>query len=187
VVLMYHDLDGPGQSWGNISRDGGATFGAPRGVLASPAVAPGAVTGTLVAQGYTFCNPVPAGVAIAPPGTPHAGRIYVGWIAADPAQNGSGCNVSMLQSFHTLWISYSDDSGITWTPQQAFDAGFGHDSSTPFVSFTLDTQGNPYFGFAINLNSNPAACSAESTAGTVQFDTSCEYDMYVVWSSNGGA
>jgi hypothetical protein len=186
VVLMYHDFYGPSQIWVNISHDGGATFGAPQEVLASPAVKPGAVAGTLVAQGYTFCNTVPAGVGIAPPGTPHAGRITVGWIAADLAQNATGCNISMLQSFHTLWISYSDDNGLTWTPQQAFDAGFGHDASTPFVGFTLDSQGNPYFGLAINLNSNPAKCSAESAAGTVQSDTSCEYDMYVVWSSNGG-
>ena len=186
VVLMYHDFYGPSQIWVNISHDGGATFGAPQEVLASPAVKPGAVTGTLVAQGYTFCNTVPAGVEIAPPGTPHAGRITVGWIAADLAQNATGCNISMLQSFHTLWISYSDDNGLTWTPQQAFDAGFGHDASTPFVGFTEDSQGNPYFGFTINLNSNPATCSAESAAGTVQSDTSCEYDMYVVWSGNGG-
>jgi hypothetical protein len=186
VVLMYHDFYGPSQIWVNISHDGGATFGAAQEVLASPAVTRGAVTGTLVAQGYTFCNTVPAGVGIAPPGTAHAGRIFVGWIAADLAQNATGCNITMLQSFHTLWISYSDDGGKTWTPQQAFDAGFGHDASTPFVGFTLDKAGNPYFGFAINLNSNPAACSAESTAGTVQSDTSCEYDMYVVWSSNEG-
>ena len=186
VVLMYHDFYGPSQIWVNISHDGGATFGAPQEVLASPAVKPGAVAGTLVAQGYTFCNTVPAGVGIAPPGTPHAGRIFVAWIAADLAQNATGCNVTMLQSFHTLWISYSDDKGLTWTPQQAFDAGFGHDASTPFVGFTLDKAGNPYFGFTINLSSNPATCSAESTAGTVQSDTSCEYDMYVVWSSNGG-
>jgi hypothetical protein len=187
VVLMYHDFYGPSQIWVNISHDGGATFGPPQEVLAAPAVTPGAVTGTLVAQGYTFCNTVPAGVGIAPPGTAHAGRIFVAWIAADLAQNATGCNVSMLQSFHTMWISYSDDGGTTWTPQQAFDAGIGHDTSTPFVGFTLDTAGNPYFGFAVNLNSNPATCSAESTAGTVQSDTSCEYDMYVVWSSDGGA
>jgi hypothetical protein len=187
VVLMYHDFYGPSQIWVNISHDGGATFGPPQEVLASPAVTGGAVTGTLVAQGYTFCNTVPAGVAIAPPGTPHAGRIFVAWIAADLAQNATGCNVSMLQSFHTLWISYSDNNGATWTPQQAFDAGIGHDASTPFVSFDLDTQGNPYLGFAINLNSNPATCSAKSAAGTVQSDTSCEYDMYVVWSKDAGA
>ena len=187
VVLMYHDFYGPNQIWVNISHDGGATFGAPQEVLAAPAVTPGAVSGTLVAQGYTFCNTVPAGVGIAPPGTPHAGRIFVAWIAADLAQNATGCNVTMLQSFHTMWVSYSDDNGATWTPQQAFDAGFGHDTSTPFVAFTLDSAGNPYFGLTVNLNSNPATCSAESTAGTVQSDTSCEYDMYVVWSSNGGA
>src|SRR5438270_6809339 len=168
VVLMYHDFYGPSQIWVNISHDGGKTFGTPVEVLAQPAVTPGAVSGTLVAQGYTFCNTVPAGVDIVPPGKPHAGRIFVGWIAADLAQNATGCNVSMLQSFHTLWVSYSDDNGITWTPQQAFDGGVGHDASTPFVGFTTDNQGNPYFGFTINLNANPATCSAESTAGTVQ-------------------
>ena len=187
VVLMYHDFFGPSQIWVNISHDGGATFGAPQEVLASPAVTPGAVSGTLVAQGYTFCNTVPAGVRIAPPGTPHAGRIYVAWIAADLPQNATGCNITMTQSFHTAWISYSDDGGKTWTPQQAWDAGFGHDTSTPFVGFTTDNQGNPYFGLAVNASSNPATCSAESTAGTVQSDASCEYDMYVVWSSDGGA
>jgi len=187
VVLMYHDFYGPSQIWVNISHDGGATFGAPQEVLASPAVTPGAITGTLVAQSYTFCNTVPAGVGIVPPGAPHAGRILVGWIAADLAQNATGCNVSMLQSFHTLWVSYSDDNGRTWTPQQAFDAGIGHDASTPFVGFTLDKQGNPYFGFAINLNANPVTCSAESASGIgLQTDYSCEYDMYVVWSNNGG-
>src|SRR5437870_7586756 len=134
VVLMYHDFYGPSQIWVNISHDGGATFGAPQEVLASPAVTPGAIAGTLVAEGYTFCNTVPAGVSIAPPGTPHAGRITVAWIAADLAQNASGCNVSMLQSFHTVWVSYSDDNGTTWTPQQAWDAGIGHDTSTPFVA-----------------------------------------------------
>src|SRR6266516_556141 len=187
VVLMYHDFYGPSQIWVNISKDGGATFGGPQEVLAAPAVTPGAVAGTLVAQGYTICNTVPAGVGIIPPGKLHAGRIIVGWIAADLAQNAAGCNVTMAQAFHTVWVSYSDDGGHTWTPQQAFDAGVGHDTSTPFVAFTVDRQGNPYFGFDVNLNANPAICSAESTAGTVQSDSSCEYDMYVVWSRDGGA
>src|SRR5438309_703187 len=120
-------------------------------------------------------------------GKPHAGRIIVGWIAADLPPNATGCNVTMAQAFHTVWVSYSDDGGQTWTPQQAFDAGVGHDTSTPFVAFTLDLQGNPYFGLDVNLSSNPATCSAESTAGAVQSDSSCEYDMYVVWSPDGGA
>src|SRR6266404_2897734 len=187
VVLMYHDFYGPSQIWVNISKDGGATFGQPINVLAGPAVTPGAIAGTLVAQGYTLCNTVPAGVGIVPPGKPHAGRIIVGWIAADLPQNATGCNVTMAEAFHTLWVSYSDDGGTTWTPQQAFDTGVGHDTSTPFVGFTLDRQGNPYFGFDTSLNANPVTCAAESTAGTVQSDFSCEYDMYVVWSNDGGA
>ncbi len=187
VVLMYHDFYGPSQIWVNISTDGGKTFGVPINVLAGPAITPGAVSGTLVAQGYTFCNTVPAGVGIVPPGKPHAGRIIVGWIAADLGQNASGCNVTMAQTFHTAWVSYSDDGGASWTPQQAFDSGVGHDMSTPFVGFTLDYKGNPYFAFATNLNSNPATCGAESAAGTLQSDTSCEYDMYLVWSQDTGA
>ncbi len=187
VALMYHDFYGPSQIWVNLSTDGGATFGAPIEVLASPAVTAGAITGTLEAQGYTFCNTVPAGVGIVRPGLPHAGRIYVGWIAADLAQNATGCNVSMLQSFHTVWISWSDDNGATWTPQQVIDAGIGHDTSTPFVSFTLDDRGNPYFGFAAqDPAGNPAACALESTVGSVQSDSTCQYNMYVVWSRDGG-
>jgi hypothetical protein len=185
VVLMYHDIYGPSQIWVNISNDGGATFGPAQDVLASPAVTQNAVTGTLAAQGYSFCNTVPAGVQIVKSGI-HAGRIIVAWIAADLPTNATGCNVTMTQPFHTLWISYSDDNGKSWTPQQAFDAGVGHDASTPFVGFTLDDQGNPYFGFANNLKANAATCSAESTAGTVQSDYSCEYNMYVVWSNDGG-
>ena len=46
VVLMYHDFYGPSQIWVNISRDGGATFGAPQEVLAGPAITPGAIAGS---------------------------------------------------------------------------------------------------------------------------------------------
>src|SRR5258705_7771591 len=105
VVLMYHDFYGPSQIWVNISKDGGATFGAPHEVLAGPAVAPGARAGTIVAQGYTLCNTVPAGVGIVPPGKPHAGRIIVGWIAADLAQHATGCHITIAEALHTLSVS----------------------------------------------------------------------------------
>jgi BNR/Asp-box repeat protein len=183
VVLMYHDFYGPSQIWVNISKDGGATFGTPIEVLANSSV-PGAV----VAQGYSMCNTVPVGTGIVRPGLPHAGRIYVAWIAADLPQNATGCNITMTQSFHTLWVAYSDDGGATWTAQQAFDAGIGHDASTPFAAFTLDTQGNPYIAFsAPGPADNPAVCAAESAAGTVQSDPSCAYHTWVVWSKDGGA
>jgi hypothetical protein len=183
VVLMYHDFFGPSQIWVNISTDGGAHFGPPIDVLANSSI-PGAV----VAQGYTMCNTVPAGVGIVPPGQPHAGRIIVAWIAADLAQNATGCNITMTQSFHTLWVAYSDNGGATWTAQQAMDIGIGHDASTPFVAFTLDAHGNPYIAFAApGPADNPAVCAAESAAGTVQGDPSCAYHMWVVWSADGGA
>jgi hypothetical protein len=171
----------------NKSTDGGKTFGQSTNVLAPPAVTPGAVSGSLAAEGYTFCSTVPAGVAIVPPGQPHAGRIIVGWIASDPAEDAAGCNLSQYETFHTLWVSYSDDGGTTWTPQLAFDAGPGHDTSTPFVGFAVDNVGNPYFAFATNLDSVAPVCGAESTAGTVQTDSTCGYNMYVVWSADAGA
>ena len=183
VVLMYHDFYGPSQIWVNISQDGGKTFGAPIEVLANAAV-PGAV----IAQGYTMCNTVPAGVGIVNPGLPHAGRIYVAWIAADLPQNATGCNITMLQSFHTAWVAWSDNQGSSWTVQQAYDSGVGHDISTPFVAFTLDTQGNPYLAFnSPTPSENPAVCAAESLAGTVQGDTSCAYHTWAVWSNDGGS
>jgi hypothetical protein len=187
VVLMYHDFYGPSSIWINKSTDGGKTFGQTTNVMATPAVTPGGVSGSLEAEGYTFCSTVPAGVGIVPPGKPHAGRIIVGWIASDPAEDAAGCNVSQYETFHTLWVSYSDDGGSTWTPQLAYDTGVGHDTSSPFTSFAVDSNGNPYFGFVTNLDSIAPVCGAESSAGSVQSDRSCEYNMYVVWSKDAGA
>jgi hypothetical protein len=185
VVIMYHDFFGPSQIWVNLSNDGGKTFGQPIDVLAN-LTANGTSQGA-VAQAESACNTVPAGARIEKTG-PHPGRIYVAWIASDPESAGTGCNVTMAQAFHNLFIAWSDDGGKTWTPQLAYDAGVGHDTSTPFVAFTVDDQGNPYFSFATPAPSDdPATCAAESTAGTVQSDPSCAYHMWVVWSSNGGA
>jgi hypothetical protein len=197
VVLMYHDFGTASQIWVNVSTDGGATFGAPVEVLGN-STTPGAV----VAQGFTLCNTVPAGVGIVPQklpdGTanPHAGRIYVGWIAADVAQNLTGCNISMAESFHTAWLAWSDNGGSSWSAQGAIDIGIGHDASTPFAAFTLDNHGNPYIGYAAPAplsttvpptGDNPATCSAESAAGTVQGDPSCDYHMWVVACQPGGS
>ena len=186
VAIAYHDFYGPTSIWVNISTDGGKTYAKSTNVVVNPAATPGAVAGSAAAEGYSFCSTVPAGVGIVPSGV-HKGRIIVGWIAADPAADAGGCNVTQMESFHTFWVSYSDDGGTSWTPQEAFDAGPGHDASTPFVGFAIDRVGNPYFSFANNLDSNPATCSAESVQGTEQADPTCEYDMYVIWSNDQGA
>jgi hypothetical protein len=184
VVLMYHDFYGPSQIWVNVSTDGGKTFGPPTDILTS-LTSNGADQGA-VAQADSACNTVPAGLRIEK-GGPHPGRIYAAWIASDPESPATGCNVTMVQAFHNLFVAWSDDGGATWTPQLAYDAGVGHDASTPFAAFTLDNQGNPYFSFAVPApTDNPAVCAAESSAGTVQADSTCAYHMWVVWSSDGG-
>jgi hypothetical protein len=185
VVLMYHDFFGPSQIWVNVSTDGGKTFGPPTDILAN--LTSNGTDQGVIALADSACNTVPAGLRIAKSG-PHPGRIYAAWIASDPESVGTGCNVTMVQAFHYLFVAWSDDGGATWTPQLAYDAGIGHDTSTPFVSFTLDNQGNPYFSFATPAASdNPATCAAESTAGTVQSDPTCAYHMWVVWSRDGGS
>ena len=185
VVLMYHDFYGPSQIWVNISTDGGKTFGPSENILANMTTT--AADQGAVAEADSACNTVPAGLRIEKTG-PHPGRIYAAWIASDPESAATGCNVTMVQSFHNLFVAWSDDGGATWTPQLAYDAGVGHDASTPFVSFTLDNRGNPYFGFAApGPSDNPAACAAESTAGTVQSDPTCAYHMWVAWSSDQGS
>jgi hypothetical protein len=182
VVLAYHDFYGPVSIWFNLSTDGGKTFGPSTNVFAQAQKGPT----TAVALADSACNTVPAGARIAKSG-PHKGRIYVAWIASDPESPATGCNVTMIQSFHNLFVAWSDDKGKSWTIALAYDAGIGHDASTPFTSFTLDNQGNPYMAFATpGPNDNPATCAAESTAGSVQKDSSCAYHMWVVWSKDGG-
>src|SRR5205085_9303543 len=120
----------------------------------------------VVALAESSCNTVPAGTSIERYGA-HPGRIYAAWIASEPESAGTGCNITMAQSFHNVFVAYSDDHGATWTPQLAYDAGVGHDASTPFTAFTLDDRGNPYMAFATPAPSdNPATCAAESTGGT---------------------
>jgi hypothetical protein len=185
VALAYHDFFGPSQIWVNISRNGGSTFGDPIDVLAN-LTADGADQGA-VALADSACNTVPIGAAIAQQGL-HPGRIFVAWIASDPESPATGCNVTMLQAFHNLFVAWSDDDGATWTPQLAYDAGVGHDTSTPFASFTLDDQGNPYVAFTTPAPAaSPAVCAAESAAGTVQSDAGCAYHMWVAWSNDGGS
>jgi hypothetical protein len=185
VDLAYHDFYGPSQIWVNISNDGGKTFGTPIDVMANFTV--NGADQAAVALADSACNTVPTGTAISWAGA-HPGRIFVSWIASDPENPATGCNVTMLQSFHNLFVAWSDDGGKTWTPQLAYDAGIGHDTSSPFAGFTIDKLGNPYVAFTAPApSSNPATCAAESAAGTVQSDPSCSNHMWVAWSADGGS
>ena len=180
VVLMYHDFYGLSRIWVNISQDGGKTFGQPVDVESS--FAPAAAAQAAIVNADSLCDTVPVGMFIAK-GGPHPGRIFTAWIAADPSAPVTGCNLSQAQSFHNLIVAWSDDQGATWTPQVAFDGGLFHDASSPFSGFALDNQGNPYFGFTMNLNSDPVTCAGTDTPPA----PACEFDMYVVYSPDGGS
>ncbi|MEA2477826.1 MAG: hypothetical protein QOC87_2025 [Actinomycetota bacterium] len=141
VYVQYHDF-GPGVVWVNSSTDGGKTFGNPVNVINSP---------TAIAD--SACNAMPGGVKVVQSG-PHAGRVYVSWLAADDAQNGAtGCNETQLAGFHTMWVAWSDDGGQTWTDQLVYDGGIGRDGSEFWPDITLDNKGNPYVAFAMNIGS----------------------------------
>lgn len=181
VVLAYHDFYGPSHIWANISTDGGKTFGPPINIFANG----NPNEQNLWALANSSCSTVPTGARIAKAGK-HPGRIYVSWIASDPESAVTGCNVSQAQAFHNVFVAWSDDKGQTWNIELAYDAGFGHDASTPFASFTLDNQGNPYVAFDSPAPSeNAQSCSAETTGGS-QSDASCSYHLWVVWSKDGG-
>lgn len=155
VYLEYHDW-APSQVWVSSSTDGGKTFGIPVAVSAqSPD-----------AEASTICNSIPGGVKIVQSG-PHAGRVYAAWLAGDAATNfATGCNDTQMETFHSVWIAWSDDGGQTWTDKLVFDGGFGHDASTLFSDLALDTAGNPYIAFGDNLQD--------------------EWDMFVMASPDGG-
>ena len=159
VCLSYHDW-APGTVWASCSFDGGKTYDVPVNVINDP-----------VALSDSACDTIPGGTRIVQSG-PHAGRIYVAWLAADPANPATGCNETQGTAFHSVWIAVSDDKGQTWTDRLAFDAGPTHDGSEIFADLALDNRGNPYIAFTMNLTNDQ--------------DPNGEYDTWVVSSTNGG-
>ncbi|MFL5896101.1 MAG: sialidase family protein [Thermoleophilaceae bacterium] len=155
VYIESHDFV-PGQVWVNASTDGGKTFGPPVDVL----------TADPNAEANTFCNSIPGGLKVVQSG-PQAGRVYAAWLTGDAVTNAAtGCNYTQMDTFHQVWIAWSDDQGQTWTDQLVFDGGFGHDASALFSDLALDNQGNPYVAFADNIGD--------------------EWDMFVEASFDGG-
>ncbi len=152
VYLTYHDFV-PSQIWVNTSKDGGKTFGEPVDVLGAEA------------NLDSFCDTIPGGLAVAKKG-PYAGRVYVLWLAGDVVTNlATGCNITQLTTFHTVWIAWSDDEGATWSNRRVFDGGFGHDASALFADLSLDRLGNPYVAFGMNLGNQVDAFAMASFDG----------------------
>jgi hypothetical protein len=154
VYITYHDFVAS-QIWVNASTDGGRTFGLWTDAITDP-----------TAELASFCSTIPGGLKVVQSG-PHAGRVYVAWLAADILNPATGCNLTQAQAFHTVWVAWSDDGGQSWTDQLVFDGGFFHDGSEIFADLALDNRGNPYVAFAMNLQD--------------------EFDIWVAASFDGGS
>jgi hypothetical protein len=163
VYIGYHDF-GPSIIWVNVSKDGGKTFSQQKSVISDP-----------VALANSFCNTIPGGLKVVQSG-PHAGRVYLAWLAGSVATNvPTGCNETQLDTFGQIWMAWSDDEGATWKNQLVYDAGFGHDASAIFADLALDRVGNPYVSWTMNSGSLPHTGAAGD-----------QWNVYVSASFDGG-
>ena len=156
VYLLFHNL-GSGSASHNMfvatSSDGGATFGPPVAVTL-----PGS-------QAWSDLQCAdsggPSNIFVAPPGTAHAGRVYVAWNTRSSGKldgvNSSptgGCGASATGTFEInvvgatrIWLAYSDhpDQAGSWHDSLALD----DNRSGRLVSYQLapgavDSRGNVY-------------------------------------------
>lgn len=135
LYLTYHDF-GPDQMWVNTSTDGGETWGLPVDVITS-----------IGAVADSFCDTVPAGIAV----DPKTGWIYVGWTAGpNPANNaGTGCNYTQGTIFNKFYVAVSKDGGATWNASLAMEGpdntqAAPSDFSEIFGNVVTDRDGNVY-------------------------------------------
>ena len=172
LYYEYHDF-GLSNIWVETSTDGGQTW-APTSVSA---VQPGS------AQALTStCNTIPGGIAVDQNGA-HKGRIYAVWETSDLNENAQGCNYTQAEAFDHIFLSYSDDGGVTWTSRTVFndpcapnppvpptDTSACQDVSEIFSSVAVDDAGNVYVAYIRRDISQPKP----------------EYDVYVATSGDGG-
>jgi hypothetical protein len=153
LYLTYHDF-GPNTMWVNVSKDGGKTWAAPVDAITDP---PAVLN--------SFCDTVPAGVAV-DPGT---GWVYVGWTAGSsaPSNVATGCNYTQGTVFNHFFVAVSKDEGATWTSTDAFAgpdvaASEPADMSEIFGSIAVDRAGGVHIAFPDFLNGEFGAYSASS-------------------------
>ena len=186
-TMLYtesHDF-GTSNIWVNSSADGGHTWN----VIPMNAEQPGSA-----AQLTSLCNSIPGGIAVDQRGA-HAGRVYAIWETSDPVfYNAEGCNITQAQPFDHLFVSYSDDSGITWTSEQVYNDPC---ASSPPLPPTFTVTANPAF-LVSNCQDNSELFNsvAVDDAGNVYAafvrraapsrGAAPEYDVYVSVSRDGG-
>lgn len=122
-----------------------------------------------VSNPQTACNSIPGGVAVAPPGSPHPGRVYTVWTTADPLTNAtSGCNYTQLAPFYALYVAWSDNptDPSSWHQVPVYIGPHGSSENCPatapiegvstntcadmselFTPIAVDTAGHVYVSF----------------------------------------
>ncbi|HZQ27656.1 MAG TPA: sialidase family protein [Acidimicrobiales bacterium] len=153
VYMTYHDF-GPNTMWVNASKDGGKTWSLPVDIVTDPTAALN-----------SFCDTVPAGIAV----DPTTGWVYVGWTAgAGPATNaGTGCNYTQGTVFNNFFVAVSKDEGATWSTTHAF-AGPDYTQPEPadlseiFGSIVVDRAGGVSIAFPAFINGEFGAYLATS-------------------------
>jgi hypothetical protein len=138
VYMTYHDF-GPDVMWVNSSKDGGKTWGLPINVITDA-----------LALENSFCDTIPAGVAV----DPRNGWVYVAWAAGPNAANniGTGCNETQDTVFNNFYVAVSKDEGATWHATKTY-TGPDNTSNAPddmseiFGSIGVDRQGGVYVAF----------------------------------------
>ena len=137
VYIAYHDFT-DSQIYVATSHNGGDVFGP--SIPASAGVNPSVPTPTLPPFADSFCNTVPSGIEV----DPETHQVYVQWLTADPVANTTeGCNVTMIQNFHKVWIARSDDRGTTWTGYPVYNGAATENASNIFAALAVDDSGTP--------------------------------------------
>jgi hypothetical protein len=167
VYLLFHNL-ASGTATHNMfvatSTDGGATFGPP-----VPTTLPGSQAW---ADLQCADSGGPSDIFVAPPGTPHAGRVYAAWNTrssgpldgVDTSATG-GCGASATGSFEInvvgatrIWLAYSDTPAVagSWHTSVALDDNpTGKLVSYQLAPGAVDSAGNVYVGYDESLQPYP--------------------------------
>jgi hypothetical protein len=167
VYLLFHNL-ASGTATHNMfvqtSTDGGATFGPP-----VPVTLPGSQAW---ADLQCADSGGPSDIFVAPPGTPHPGRVYVAFntrssgdldgINTSPT---GGCGASVAGTFEInvvgatrIWLAYSDAPIFpeSWTQRVALDDNpTGKLVSYQLAPAAVDSVGNVYVAYDESLHPYP--------------------------------